>query len=909
MFSDQPFFAYSVLNPDFYENLDNYAPAPELRQLVVGWIPSDWEIHARGFWTNSAPRGYKFLQQGWKIHVSAVAWTARETLERTVPLLAERGLAFKFTSDEAMLRLSLSKSWSRAGAGKFMAIYPRSDEEFLEAIEALHMVTSDLRGPYILSDRPYKDSRVIFYRYGEHVSRRQVEATGFQTPVIEAPDGSWQPDERTGYFRLPAWVRDPVSDRSPIAPPGEGGVLLHDRYRVRSALRFGATGGIYNATDTQTGLEVVVREARPLLGTFQDDTDSFKLLHKEARILQRLGPAGLLPQFVDLFQEWEHLFLVQERIEALSLWGYAINFYFARPDQTPAESFSMFRATALKLILALRTVHQHGVILRDLTRNNTLVTPDDRIRFIDLEFAHEVGRGESVLWVQTPGYASPQQVRSLDPTFQDDHYSLGALLLDILTFNAGGLDLNRPGILAALDLTLRDLRLPAGLASMIRGLTELDPAERWDLDRAEELLLQLPEPRDHQPLFHHLGRVPERPRPSEDLRSEIRETQEGVVRFIHSKTRLSRQDALWPSSAEVFFTNPVSVQYGASGTAFLLLRAEGRVPEEVLDWITARAESSPCPPGLARGLAGVALLLLECGRSEQALRLLELGAGSPLLEQEKGLYFGVAGWGLAQLHFWHWLGQPRFLEEAVRIGGFLSETARRVPAGVTWAAPERSPHGLVDGPSGVALFLLHLAAATEEPEFLELALEALRFDLSDKQELGAHLLWYPYTNAPPNEPKSPHLWFGTAGIGAVLVRAYAMTGDAEIRDWVERCAASVAERYTNKIWHDFGLAGFGELLLDCYAYLGDENYLNTAFYLAEPLLSHRVSRAEGFAFLGQDHQRICCDHGWGAAGIGLFLQRLLEPSTPRLFMIDNLFKARIAEPSLLTASPASLAAR
>ncbi len=895
MFSDQPHFAYTFLNPEFYENLDNYTPGPELRELIARLVPDSWKMNVRGFWTNCAPSDYRFLQQGWKIHISAVAWTASETILRTVPLLAQYGIAFKFASDELMLRLSLGKNWSRSGAGKFMTIYPRTDPEFLDVAEALHGVTSDLKGPYILSDRPYKESRVVFYRYGEHVARRTVEPTGFLTASIEAPDGSWHPDERTGYFQLPAWVQDPVLDVSPPSPPGEGGVLLQGRYRVRSALRFGATGGIYRATDTETGREVVVREARPLLGTLQSNTDSFHLLRKEARILQRLGPTGLLPQFVDLFGEWEHLFLVQEFIAAESLWGYAINFYFCKAEQSPAESFRMFRDTALKLIAALRTVHEHGIVLRDLTRNNTLVTADGRIQFIDLEFAHETGMEESVLWVQTPGYASPEQLRSQQPTFQDDHYSLGALLLDILTFNAGGLDLNREGILAALDLTLRDLRLPVALGRLIRGLTEIEPASRWGLERAKEFLERLVEPLDAQPLFHHLGTVPSRPPMSPCLRPKIRETLDGVVRFIHAKTRLARADTLWPSSPEVFFTNPVNLQYGAAGTAFLLLRAEEKVPNEVLDWIARRAEEYPCPPGLGRGLAGVALLFLECGRTGEALRFLARGAESPLLERDKSLYFGAAGWGLAQLHVWHRLGDANSLEEAVRIGRSLEKSAIKTPSGAVWATPESSPHGLYNGPSGIALFLLHLAVAAHRPEFLDLAREALRYDLSYRQDLGAHVLWYPYRNARASEPKSPHLWFGTAGIGAVLLRAYSLTGDEELRVWAERCAASVAERYTNKIWHDFGLAGFGELLLDCYAYLGEEKYLTSAFYLAEALVLHRIPREEGFAFLGQDHQRICCDFGWGVAGIGLFLQRLLHPETPRLLMLDELLRTRVPD--------------
>jgi serine/threonine protein kinase len=904
MFGDQSLFMYAFLHPDFFEDLVNYPPGSGYRATVTGMVPAGWEVEVRGFWTSAKPPDCQYIQQGWKIHISAVPWTAQETLERTVPLLAGYGVAFKFVSDEVMLELSLSKSWARSGAGKFMTVYPRDEEEFLAIIEELHQRTAGLRGPYILSDRAYKDSRVVYYRYGEHLSRRRVEPTGILTPLIEAPDGSWHSDQRTGYFQLPAWVRDPVCKLPPLAAPGEAGVFLQGRYHVQSALRFGAMGGIYRAVDTHTNREVVIREARPLLGTTSLESDSFQLLRKEARILQRLGSTGLLPEFVDLFQEWEHLFLVQEKIAGDTLWGHAMGFYFLHPQITSAESFARFRETALKLVAALQTIHAHGVILRDLTRSNTLVTPEGDVRFIDLESSHEIGTQDTLLMIQTPGYASPQQIRSSQPSFQDDHYSLGALLLDIISFTASGLDANRPGIFQAFELTLRDLRFPAGLSDLVQGLTHRDPAQRWDLGRAGEFLRHLPEPQDHRTLIHQLHTVPERPRPSEELRSRVRETLDGMVRFIHAKTRLAREDTLWPSSAEVFFTNPVNLQYGAAGTAFFLLRAEGKVSGEVLDWIERRAELDPCPPGLARGLAGVALLLLESGRQERAIQFLDLAARSPLLEQEKGLYLGAAGWGLTQLHFWHRLAQPRFLDEAERIGKLLAKTAHRSPAGATWAAmPEKSPHGLFDGPSGVGLFLLHLAAATEKREFLDLALEGLRFDLEHRQELGAHVLWFPYTNAAPGEPKSPHLSFGTAGIGPVLLRAYALTGDPELRAWAERCAVSVSERLTNKIWQDFGMAGYGELLLDFYTYLGDEKYLNAAFHLAESLLLYRIPREGGYAFAGQEHYRLCCDYGWGSAGIGMFLQRLLEPSTPRLLMIDGLLTARAAERSHFAAGP------
>ena len=478
-------------------------------------------------------------------------------------------------------------------------------------------------------------------------------------------------------------------------------------------------------------------------------------------------------------------------------------------------------------------------------------------------------------------------------------------MLDIATFSASGLDLNREGILAALELMLTDLRLPPAIGELIRGLVAVDRRDRWDLDRAEKFLLNITPPNDDAPLFNPLGYALHSRAPSRELRLDVADTVAGISRFILSKSRLGRRDSLWPSSPEVFLTNPVNLQYGAAGTAYFLLRSNGFVPDEVLDWIFEVGRRSTCPPGLARGYSGTALLLLEAGRHEQAKAMLELGAGSPILEQESGLYLGSSGWGLVQLHFWHRLGESQYLTSALEIGKQLADSAREMPEGVVWTRQSRHSHGLFDGPSGVALFLIYLAAASGDNSFLDLARRALSFDLANRRESGADLLWYPYLNSPPSEPLSPHLWFGTAGIGAALIRAWAVTGDPELLAWAKRCAATVANRYTNKIWYDFGLSGYGELQLDFYHFLGEQQYLQTAWHLSEAILPHRVSKPEGYVFAGRDFHRLCCDLGWGSAGIGIFLNRLLEPATPRLFMLDDLLSESLRRRDRATVTQAA----
>lgn len=892
MLTDHPFVISAVLHPEYFENIERYRPQADFLSLVRELVDPSWSVTPRGFWTHCNPPGGVTLEHGWKIHLSTAPATALETLRRTVPLLAHRGLPFKLCSDPLMLRLSLSKNWSRSQAGKFLTVYPPDTETFEQAIVELADATRDLTGPHVLTDRRYADSRVVYYRYGEHAGRSRPDMYGMTTRGYQAPDGSWVEDERTPYFRLPDWVADPFSNSALPEPPGDDGVLLHDRYRVTSALKFNAIGGIYGGRDLHAGEEtVIIREARPCLGALADGSDSFALLEKEARILRLLTPTGLVPRFIDLFQEWEHLFLVQERLDAQSLWGYSMNFYFDA-DLTPADTLRRVRSTFLSILDGLEVVHRHGVVLRDLTKNNVMLTADDEVKFIDLEFAYETDRDEPPVQGWTAGYASPEQQRNELPTPADDHYALGALLLDVLTYGASGFQLNRPGILRMLRRTLDDLGLPAALYEMVEGLTTLDRDERWDLERARVVLEAAPAPRADVTLFPTGERLAVRPAPAPELAAELADTVGRIGEFLDESADFARDDRLWPASGQVFATHPAGFQYGAAGPAFFLLRSRGAVDPRVLDWIDRAATARPLAPGLYSGAAGIALLFLAAGREERGLQIFDASAGSELLHTAPGVYYGAAGWGLAALHLWRHAGEPRHLVLARETGEDLLRRAAEDEDGLSWPTERGTNLGFAEGQSGVATFLLYLHAATGEAPLLTAARRALDFEIAHRQDTDSGVAWYPRTDSAADEPKSPHLWFGSAGVGLAAVRLWLATGDAAYRHFAERCAYSTSKRFTNKLWQDFGLSGFGELLLDMHRFTGDDQYLNNCYYLAEALLDHRIPRSRGVGFPGEDLFRICCDYSSGSAGIGVFLHRLLHPGTPRLMMLDDLLPAR-----------------
>lgn len=891
-FVDHPRVAYTLFDGPFFESIDRYAPDPKYRDAVKALLPEGWKVQPRGFWTHCFAPDADFIAHGWKIHVSSRTENAIETLRHVTAVAVSAGVNFKFCSDRRMLRLSLNKNASRSQAGKFIAIFPRDQAEFEQVIERIHVATRHLDGPYVLTDRPYRDSEVVYYRYGEHRGEPRLNHYGQRVRGYRLDDGSWHADTREPKFRLPPGVQDPFSREQELAPPGDDGVLIKGRYRIRQALKFNANGGVYRGIDEATGAQVVIREERGALGALEQTSTEHGegySLHKEARILQRLADTGCVPGFVDLFKEWRHWFLVQEYIGAQTLWGDAIGYYLGRSGRTSAEAFEALRSSAIKLATGLQAVHAAGVVLRDLTRTNVLVTAQGDIKFIDFEFSHEVD--DAGPWVPggTSGYAAPEQIANETPSPSDDHYALGVLLLDMLTFSASGFDLNREGLYGRLGQNIDDLHLPQALNDIVAGLTHLDVSQRWDLQRAIDALNAI-EPPPPLPLFHVGEDIPEVAPPSAALKSELKRMVEDIGAYLDDSVDFKRQDRLWPASSEVFTTNPINLKHGAAGPAFFQLQVRGAVDPAVLDWIARRANPRDCPPGLYSGLAGVAVLMSAAGRQDTAEALMRDSNVPEMLYEAPGLYYGAAGWGLANLHLWQDIGTVRYLEQACGVGDWLLRTATEAEAGLHWAIEDVVSLGLGEGQSGIALFLTYLAAAADEPRYLQAAVRALDFDLAFGEEYGGLLLWQPTVDARPGDPRSPHTWYGSSGIGSACLRCYAATGESRFLETAQRCALSVASRFTNKIWQFEGASGFGEFLLDMAQFTGDQRYARIAYYQSEILLPHQIRRPKGVAFAGSDHFRICCEYSEGSSGIGLFVDRLLHDK-PRLLMLDGLLKS------------------
>ncbi|UQX00887.1 bifunctional serine/threonine protein kinase/MFS transporter [Streptomyces sp. RerS4] len=145
------------------------------------------------------------------------------------------------------------------------------------------------------------------------------------------------------------------------------------------------------------------------------------------------------------------------------------------------------RTLANRLALALRAVHEVGLIHRDLKPSNVLITVDGP-RVIDFGIARAMDSlaGDSLhtrtgMLIGSPGFMSPEQVRGLDLTPASDVFCLGAVLVYAATgrllFGATETGLNAHLFRIAeeeADLT----GVPESLVDLVRACLDKDPAKR-----------------------------------------------------------------------------------------------------------------------------------------------------------------------------------------------------------------------------------------------------------------------------------------------------------------------------------------------------------------------------------------------------------------------------------------------
>jgi len=829
----------------FYDRLRDDASAGEPYPLASGPLPDGWERETNAEWAHLSPADREIRPQGWKVHASATLDNADEILRIGQDWCLEHRINFKFVRSKAILMQRNSKYGDRSSSGKFITIYPAGDDELRMILEELGALLEGQQGPYILSDLRWRGGP-LYVRFGGFVARMSADETGQRVPCVEDPEGNLVPDVRGPAFRPPPWAQMPSFLQEAVEARARG-TMRDFPFRVTSALHFSNGGGVYRGTDTRTGQDVLLKEARPHAGVDEVGRDAVERLETERRILVRLDGIAAVPSLIDYRKGSEHLFLVREFVEGKALQRVVSGRNPLLNGRDEPEALQEYTDWAMRVLddvaAAVDELHARGIVYADLHPGNILITPDDEIAFVDFETSDDIETHEGQT-IGAPGFRAPPHYRGIDV----DRYAMGCLRL-----------------------------------SMFVPLTTMLP---WDPTKADDLIAlvahEFPVPEDFgERVRDELGELAYEGHPvasngrvwAPPTPADWAVMRERIVRGILGSATPERDDRLYPGDVGQFLVphGGLSLAYGAAGVIAVLADGGLPVPPEHLDWLTDHARAAgDASPGLHDGLAGIAYALELADRGDDAQDLLARARSSAGSPTDDTLLSGSAGIGLALAFFARRTGSAEQLDAAVAIAD-----------GLTGRGPDLGDHaGVLRGPSGPALLYLALYDQTGDGALLDHAAAALRADL-------ARMGWRPGATPDSAEWNLGLLQTGSGGAGIVLAQLLARRPDDELLEARDAIHAVVGQRYAPQPGLLLGRAG---LLLARHELRSAPDQDPAVAAHLRALGWHALPVDGTVMFFGDGLLRLSCDLASGSAGVLAVVDHVLGAAEERLAL--HLFGTR-----------------
>jgi serine/threonine protein kinase len=208
------------------------------------------------------------------------------------------------------------------------------------------------------------------------------------------------------------------------------GTILHDRWRVLSALGKGGMGEVWLAEHMSLGRKEALKILMPTLATDPQFVSRFR---REARAVNRLRHPNIIAVY-DFGQLPDgRFFLSMEYAEGESVYK------LVKRD----DHFAVPRALHVlgQLAYAVHHAHSRGVVHRDLKPDNLILVGDDEtLKVLDFGVAKIVAadHAESValssnnmVW-GSPRYMAPERIRGVGNDARSDIYSMGIIAFELV---------------------------------------------------------------------------------------------------------------------------------------------------------------------------------------------------------------------------------------------------------------------------------------------------------------------------------------------------------------------------------------------------------------------------------------------------------------------------------------------
>ncbi|KMP77365.1 hypothetical protein TU62_04665 [Bacillus cereus] len=854
--------------------------------------------------------GYTNQVQGWKLHLSTIETEAMSLLQLVIPFLRDSKVNFKIAQNEKFLGLLNEGAFGSKQVGKFMTIYPHSDSEAKQLAEGLVKITSGFHGPIIPTDLRLGD--IVYTRYGginPIITRDRLGQT-FQS--IYAPDGTLRIDSYDVPFKSPADIPNPFEEilsRSGTSPlqieSYDSSELLGPGYLVLEVIKADSKGSVFLCLDLRNQDEVclkIIKQGRPYCVSDQYGRDVRTRLQHQESLHRILSGAVPIPNVDPYFEVNDYGYLPLEYIEGENLKTLILNFYKNGSwDSMNVDKQLQLLTYLRKIIKAINQLHDKGYIHRDLTGSNIWIGKDKQVYLIDLELTHAIDDESPAFCLGTPGFMSPDQNQKKTPTFADDIYALGCVMVLLFT----GLDPNHVLFVNKNDLKNRLNELlksvPDNVTEMITNCLHADSLIRPNLKNIKLILesyisilnSKLQTTNSPISMISYNKSVDQK-----DLNNIILKGQQGLLHDVV----INKDSGLWlsPPYKKDNKISPTSEPFemfrdanrGIAGVVYLLGRMAryGYKTKEIkervqkaIQWLLT-SDSVECSPGLHFGEAGVAVALVEAISGGLIERNSEINHF--LLKALNGkldwpdVTHGAAGQGISIFYCADLLNDHQLLDFSHRCADFLINSQKddgswEMPPGVEGMSGETMT-GFAHGVAGMVYFLAEYSRRFKNNEADRAWKAGVNWLViqSVSGEDGKTLEWK-YSDK--NEDRWIWWCHGSPGIALMFLRLFEQTGNSLYSQMASKALHVLpSDLYHHNLSQCHGLSGLGEIYLEAFRVLGDKEWFRRAEQIAHTLINLRHETEYGTAtWLVEDPNAASADLMVGSGGVIHFLFKFL----------------------------------
>lgn len=294
-------------------------------------------------------RNYKLKDYFFKIHVSATIYNYKEIFKVVFPVLLQHRVQFKVINGEKHLEKINTGEYGYSQIGKIITIYPENETELVLLLEELYRKTKGHSSVEIPSDFRYKNSEVIYYRYGEFID-------------------SGGKDKRIKI--IPEDIDNPISDYS-IKRFKE----FPENYHLIKVLSARGKSKVYLAIDKTDSSMVIIKEGIDKGEINSLGYDGFDNVYYEKEVFNELKKFEFFPRVKTYFYKNNNFCIVEEYIYGKTLTEIMLKKIMDND----------FSEILLRILENVKKLHENEIVVYDLSPNNVIVDKN-KVYFIDFEY-------------------------------------------------------------------------------------------------------------------------------------------------------------------------------------------------------------------------------------------------------------------------------------------------------------------------------------------------------------------------------------------------------------------------------------------------------------------------------------------------------------------------------------------